>query len=344
MNNLFVVMERFAPEAIEIMINRYRVLKQVFYNQPIGRRQLTRNMGSTERIIRSEIDLLKSRGAMQTTALGLYLTAYGEEMLRDIEELVPGLFNIQLLGEKVKDRFGLREVIIVPGDSSTDPLAQDDLGRAGAEYLRKILFPGCILAVTGGSTLAGVANMMREGLENAADIFIVPARGGLGENVETQAGNIAAKIAQTIGAQYRLLHIPDNLEQSTAEALKRDIHISEVIRTMKSANILMHGIGPALEMADRRNLLTQEKEVLHLHDARAEALRYYFDQWGKIIFEIPGIGIECEDVHHIDTIVAVAGGSNKAAAIEAVLNSGKEHILITDEGAAQKIIYGKDDN
>ncbi len=288
--------------------------------------------------------MLKSRGALKTTPLGIFLTVYGEEMLRDIEELVPGLFKIQLLGEKIKDRFGLREVIIVPGDSNTDIFAKDDLGRAAAEYLRKILYPGCILAVTGGSTLAGVANMMREGIDDAGDIFVVPARGGLGENVETQAGNIAAKIAQTIGAQYRLLHIPDNLEQRTAEALKKDIHISEVIRTIKSANILIHGIGPALEMADSRNLSLEEKDILHSHDARAEALRYYFDQWGKIIFEIPGIGIECEDIDHIDTIVAVAGGSNKAAAIEAVLSSGNEHVLITDEGAAQKIIYGKDDN
>ena len=344
MNNFFAIMERFAPEAIEIMTNRYLVLKQVFYNQPIGRRQLTHNMGSTERVIRSEVDLLKSRGALQTTPLGIYLTVYGEEMLRDVEELVPGLFKFQLLGEKIKDRFGLREVIIVPGDSNTEIFAKDDLGRAAAEYLRKILYPGCILAVTGGSTLAGVANMMREGIDGAQDIFVVPARGGLGENVETQAGNIAAKIAQTIGAQYRLLHIPDNIEQSTAEALKKDIHISEVIRTIKSANILIHGIGPATEMADRRSLSDDEKNFLHLHDARAEALRYYFDQWGKIIFEIPGIGLECEDVHHIDTIVAVAGGSNKAAAIEAVLSSGNEHILITDEGAAQKIIYGRDDS
>jgi len=343
MHNLFAIMERFAPEAVEIMTNRYRVLKQIFYKQPIGRRQLTHNIGLTERIIRSEVDLLKSRGALHTTPMGIYLTEYGEEMLRDLEELVPGLFNIQVLGEKIKVRFGLREVIVVPGDSSNDQVVMDDLGRAGAEYLRKILYPGCILAVTGGTTLAGVASMMREGVENAENIFVVPARGGLGENVETQAGSIAAKIANTIGAQYRLLHIPDNIEQSTAEALKKDIHISEVISTIKSANILIHGIGPAWEMADRRNLSAAEKAFLQSHDARGEALRYYFDQWGKIIFEIPGIGLECQDVHHINTIVAVAGGSSKAAAIEAVLSSGNEHILITDEGAAQKIIYGKDD-
>jgi central glycolytic genes regulator len=65
---------------------------------------------------------------------------------------------------------------------------------------------------------------------------------------------------------------------------------------------------------------------------------------GKIIFEIPGIGLELEDIHNIETIIAVAGGSNKAEAIEAVLRWGFDHILITDEGAAQKIIYGRDDS
>lgn len=339
---IFNLIERLAPEVLEIMNNRYQVLKQVFYNQPIGRRQLTRNIGCTERVVRSEVDILKSRGVLQTTSAGIYLTAYGEEMLRDFAGLVPWLFNTQLLGEKLKERFGLCDVIVVPGDADLDLFAQEDLSRAGAEYLRKILYPGCIVAVTGGTTLAGVAKMMREGVD-AQDIYVVPARGGLGEEVETQAGNIAAKIARAIGAQYRLLHIPDSLEASTAEALKKDVHISEVVKTIRSADILIHGIGPAEEMAYRRGLSPAEVDFLQKNDARGEALRYYFDKEGKIIFEIPGIGIEIDDFTHIGTKVAVAGGSSKAAAIEAVLRSGQENVLITDEGAAQKIIYGKDD-
>ena len=344
MDKFFAIMERFAPEAVEIMVSRYQILKHVLYNQPIGRRQLTKNMSSTERLVRSELDLLKSRGAIQSTAAGIYLTDYGYEMLRDIETMVPDLFHIKVLAEKLKTRFGLREVLIVPGDSNHDHYTKEDLGRAAADFLHSSLYPGCIVAVTGGSTLAGMASAMRAGLEQTEDICLVPARGGLGENVETQAGNIAAKIAQTIGAQYRLLHIPDNLEQSTAEALKKDIHVTEVLGIIKSARILVHGIGPAEEMTERRGLSAKEKMFLQKNGAQGEALRYYFDRMGKIIFEIPGIGLELEDINHIDTIIAVAGGSNKAEAIEAVLHSDFDHILITDEGAAQKIIYGKDDS
>ena len=68
---------------------------------------------------------------------------------------------------------------------------------------------------------------------------------------------------------------------------------------------------------------------------------------GKIVYEVPGIGLELSDLDNIAVIVAVAGGSNKAQAIEAVLRSRRQSLLITDEGAAKKIINiinRKDDN
>ena len=342
MNKLFAVIERFAPEVTELMMTRYQVLRQILHNQPIGRRQLGKNVQCTERMVRTEVDILKARGALQTTPAGIYLTSYGEELLRDIDAYVPWLFNIQTLGEKLKERFALDEVIIVPGDSYLNDFTKKDLGRAGAEFLRKKLYPSCILAVTGGTTLAQIADSMREGV-NQGQVCVVPARGGLGQDVELQAGNIAAKIARSIGGQYRLLHIPDNVEESTAAALKKDIHISEVINTIKSANILVHGIGPAMEMANRRGLSSAELEYLRNNDAMGEALRYYYDRRGRIIFEIPGIGLERDDLKNIGLVVAVAGGSNKAQAIKAVLQNGQEKVLITDEGAAQQIIFGKDD-
>lgn len=341
MDKLFAVIERFAPEVMDLMITRYQILRQVRHNQPIGRRQLGRNVHCSERTVRAEVDLMRSRGALETTPAGIYLTPYGEEMLRDIDEYAPWLFSTQTLGEKLKDRYGLEEVIIVPGDSYRDAFTHKDLGRAAAEYLRKQIYPRCILAVTGGTTLAQMAEYMRDGI-NAEHVCVVPARGGLGENVELQAGNIAAKIARSIGGQYRLLHIPDSVEESTAEALKKDIHISAVIKTIKSANILVHGIGPAMEMARRRALSADEIVYLEKHGAVGEALRHYYDCQGRIIYEIPGIGLERSDLPNIKLVIAVAGGSNKADAIKAVLKNGQEKVLITDEGAAQRIIAGKE--
>lgn len=342
MNRLFTIMDRFAPEAIEIMEIRYQVLRQVIHNSPIGRRQMARNIGCTERVVRSEVELLKGRGALKTSAAGIFITPYGEEMLNDIDELIPFLFNIETLADQLKKRFSLDEVIIVPGDSYQDNLAKKDLGRAAARFLEKLLYPGCIVAVSGGTTMAEMAEAITEGVY-LPDVLVVPARGGLGEDMEQQASSIAAHIARTIGAQYRLLHIPDSLEKSTAQALKKDIHINKVVEIIKSSNILVQGIGSAIEMANRRGLTAQQIKDLQERQAVGEALRYYFDKMGNIICETPGIGLEQGDLNNIDTIVAVAGGSNKAQAIDAVLSYRRQNVLITDEGAAKMIIYGKDD-
>jgi len=337
MDRLFTVMERFAPEAVDILTVRYRVLRQVMHCQPVGRRQLVKALGYSERAIRNEVELLKEKGALYTTAAGIHLSDEGEEMLRQIDELIPLLFNIQTLAEQVKREFHLQEVIVVPGDSSIDLLAKKDLGRAAARYLRKTVYPGCILAVTGGTSLAEMAQFIGEGL-NLSDVLVVPARGGLGEEMELQAGTIAATIARAMGAQYRLLHIPDNLQETTVEILKQDPHIARVIDTIKQSHILLHGIGSAMEMAVRRGLSPAEMLYLDEKQAVGEALRYYFDETGKIVYEVPGIGLEMDDLDRISTVVAVAGGSNKARAIEAVLANGKETVLITDEGAARGIL------
>lgn len=341
MDKLFTIMERFAPETIEIMAVRYQVLRQILHNAPVGRRHIARNTGCSERLVRSEVDILRERGAIRITPAGIYLTAYGHDLLTDVDEVIPYLFKINTLADKLKQRFNLDEVIIVPGDSYQDSLAQKDIGRAAARFLLNILYPGCIVAVTGGTTLAEMADAMKE--RNIPNVVVVPARGGLGENMEQQASTIAARIAKAIGAQYRLLHIPDSLEQSTAEALKKDNHIREVVSLIKSSNILIHGIGPAIEMANRRGLTSQQVQILKDNHAVGEALRYYFDNMGNIVYETPGIGLEGDDIANIGTIVAVAGGSNKAMAIEAVLRNRRRNVLITDEGAAKKIIGRKDD-
>ncbi|NLX03131.1 MAG: transcriptional regulator, partial [Syntrophomonadaceae bacterium] len=97
-------------------------------------------------------------------------------------------------------------------------------------------------------------------------------------------------------------------------------------------------IGSAIEMANRRQLTADEIDFLKRRNAVGEALRYYFDEKGKIVYEVPGVGLELADLDDIETVIAVAGGSNKAKAIEAVLGNRQEKALITDEGAAREII------
>mgnify|MGYP003296783106 CR=1 FL=1 len=49
-------------------------------------------------------------------------------------------------------------------------------------------------------------------------------------------------------------------------------------------------------------------------------------------------GLMLQDLHNIGTIIGVAGGKSKAAAILSVIRASRQDILITDEAAAREIV------
>lgn len=84
--------------------------------------------------------------------------------------------------------------------------------------------------------------------------MIIPARGGLGKKVETQANTLAANLAYKLDASYKLLHAPDNLSDNALNSLMNEAEVKELIESIHTSNILIYGIGRADEMARRRGL------------------------------------------------------------------------------------------
>ena len=337
MDRLIANLERLIPEALAEARLRYRVLREVLYNQPVGRRQIAIRLGCSERSARSEISALKEQGALEVTPGGIMLTAHGLELVHLVDEVIPYLDGLNSLGVQLQQKLKLDTVLVVPGDSYFDPYAKKDLGRAASRYFKEVLPEVSIVAVSGGATLAEMGNAIPPGLARR-DVLVLPARGGLGEKVEEQANTIAAHIAEAIGGHYRLLHIPDNLEEGTMKSLLTNQQIAGIVAQLKRCDLLIHGIGSALEMASRRGLAESALRILEEQQVVGEAFRYYFNAQGEIVYSVTGIGLELSDLNNIPIVVAVAGGSNKARAIEAVLTNRRRGILITDEGAARAIL------
>ncbi|MCR4400280.1 MAG: transcriptional regulator, partial [Syntrophomonadaceae bacterium] len=285
MQKMVWMLERIAPEVLTTVKLRYRILREVLHGQPLGRRQIAQRVGCSERTARSEVETLREKGALEVTFAGICLTAYGRELLEQADEVIPLLEDLDGLALRLKREFALDEAIVVPGDSHRDPYVREDLGRAAARYLRSCLFDGCRVAVTGGTTLAAMAQAMAGKVE-ARGVLVLPARGGLGGDVEEQANVIAARIAKAIGAEYCLLHVPDSLNAEAIETLRHDANIQQVVELIRSADILVHGIGAALEMAGRRGLDREGLRVLEEKGAVGEALRYYFNAAGEVVYSL----------------------------------------------------------
>lgn len=337
MEQLIRGLERLVPEALAMAKLRYYLLREISHHQPIGRRQLALNLKISERNARSELDWLKERGAVLTTAAGLMLTDEGEELFRESDLLLPYLEDLQGLARALKDCFGLQEVVVVPGDSYVDSYTKKDLGRTGATALRHYLFEGCSVAVTGGTTLRELAHAV-VGNKGTGVAMVLPARGGVGQEMEDQANAIAAHIAHQLDTSYRLLHVPDQLEPEAMNQLLHDRHIAQLLTQIKSCDLVVYGIGSALEMATRRGISAEGVAVLEKKQAVGEAFRHFFNAQGEVVYSLPGPGLDIEDVKQMATRIAVAGGSNKALAIGAVLKGLSGGILVTDEGAARLML------
>lgn len=335
MEKIIQLQRKIAPELTQIIEARYNLLRHIQHTQPVGRRALAMMLDMGERVVRAQVDWLKTAGLVEFSQLGMTVTTEGQAMLADLAEYIRLLHGLVTLETELIEKLSLKQVIIIPGDSEADSAVRRELGRAAAGVLNQHLGDNMTVAVSGGSTMAKVAEAINFSMPSTT---VVPARGGLGEIVEYQANTIAAVIAGKLGGRYRLLHIPDGVSEETLEAiLAGDANLRTVADAIRHANILVHGIGEAVEMAGRRGVPAETIAEIERRGAVGEALGQYCALPGKVMYVTSSIGLRLDDLAGIGTVIAVAGGSAKAKAILAVAGTGRQDVLVTDEAAAKAI-------
>lgn len=83
--------------------------------------------------------------------------------------------------------------------------------------------------------------------------------------------------------------------------------------------MVLHGIGDAITMAERRKTKPEIMQKLIDNSAVGEAFGYYFNEDGEIVHKVLTIGLQLEDLTQIPNVIAVAGGASKAKAIKAYM-------------------------
>ncbi|AKG03943.1 hypothetical protein AAV35_003500 [Salimicrobium jeotgali] len=329
--------KKLYPDVLEIIQNRYRLLHYVSLMEPIGRRTLADNLNLKERSIRSEVTFLQNGGMVEVTTRGLLLTGEGKSLLENMAPYMREVSGVKVLEDRLREKLKLESVIVVPGDSDESEWVKEEMGKACVTYLQSIAGPGQTLAVTGGTTMASVASRMTPsaGME---DWLFVPARGGLGERVEHQANTICVEMAKKAMGNYRLLYVPDPISEESYQNIIEEPSVKDVLGIIRSSDIVIHGLGDALTMANRRKTPDDQLAVIKERQAVGEAFGYYFSQSGEVVHKVRTVGLQLEDLEGDREVIAVAGGSSKADAISSYFQPGKSSVLITDEGAAKELI------
>lgn len=346
MSNIVAIMQSVVPEVNDLFASRLAILRALQYSdERIGRKMLANETHQTERAIRTSLDSLKAQALVDVNYQGVGLTSRGEKVLKEIDALLFDNNQNQFyeLEEALRRKLAIERCFVIPGDADEDDSIYRLIGKVVQDILVDYLPTGNnVISVTGGSTLAKVGEAFTEELTEERTITFVPSRGGLGGNVNIQSNSVGSLMAMRTNSEYIPLFIPEDLDKETSELLLKDATIKYVVEMSKQANCLLLSVGTAQVMAERRNITSEQLEIIQQKQAVGEAFGVFFDSDGEVVVRYPRVGLKIEDLSHIPLLLTIVGGSSKAEAVEAFFKLAPNHgWLICDEGIANKILNGE---
>ncbi|RPJ95748.1 hypothetical protein CW357_08700 [Rummeliibacillus sp. TYF005] len=330
---------KIIPEMSALLHTRYRFLQMIEMLGPIGRRGLAEQLSLAEREVRKETDLLREQGLIVASRSGMRVSEIGKELVEVLRPLVYEWSGISTMEKQLTHIFGIQNVIIVDGDLDTVPSIKSLLGLEAAKQLELVAKKSKVVAVTGGSTLAAMADSLIPS-EDLTNLCFIAARGGMGDDMRLQANTIAANFANNTDNQYRSLYLPEHLSETSYNVIMQEPMVREMIQLYDRTDVVIHGIGSAIEMAIRRESSEKVIKTLREKGAVSEAFGYYFDEQGNIVQRIRTVGIQLDQVNKCKSIIAVAGGKDKAKAILSYFkHAAKQSVLVTDSAAAKEMLH-----
>jgi central glycolytic genes regulator len=338
-DDYFSLMQRIAPDLAEQIERRALVLERIGALQPVGRRMLAALLNLPEREVRTVAAILKERGLVELDAAGMTLTPEAADILPSARRFSRDLRGLTKLETALGKLLDVPKVYVAAGNYDEDPHVLAEVGRITASRLRAFLQSGATLAVTGGQTIHEVALALTPG--TSMNVMVVPARGGIGRALETQANTVASEIAKRLGGHHRLMHLPDQLDELAMAEMRKVTEITETLELLQRADVVLYGIGRADDMGQKRQLPQNVLADVLRGGAVAEAYGCYFDRDGNVVFSASTVAHDLGKLKPNCAMIAVAAGARKAEAIRAVMKSRPQAMLVTDEGAARAMLGEK---
>ncbi len=273
------------------------------------------------------------------------------ERARDLEvvrfQITHPQFNLLSAEQRLHQRLGLRDAVVVPTESVDQEVLRRSFARASAEYLERVLRrDGKITLGFGwGNTTAHLADYF-DPHGNTANTSVVSLIGNLMVNVAMNPYITAERIARRLGAPFYNIWAPAIAQsKERAQVFRSEPWIDETIRRAGKSDIAVISIGEVSESAslfEMGFLSPDDLARLRKKGAVADILSRFIDKNGDVVDdEIHDrvIGISLDVLKLPETLViAVAGGMSKFDAIRAAVVGGFVDVLITDETTADRLI------
>lgn len=280
-------------------------------------------------------------GVQSTKAHRLIARARSEGLIRVfVEGPIAGCIALE---EQLKAAYGLGHCEVVPNiDEGELPLRT--LGMAGARYIRNLIESERygLIGFGHGRTLAAAIDLMPS--VPARGARFVSLLGGLTRRFAASPFDVIHKLAERTGAEAYVMPVP--FFANTAKdrrVLESQYGVSDVIAMSRQADVYIAGIGEV----DRNSFIAsagmldeEDIEEVMKTGACAEILGHFFNAEGMRLPNSVSDRAMAPRFDDLKThkIVALAGGTSKTLAVQAILANGLLFGLIIDESTARRLV------
>ncbi|NGM81795.1 sugar-binding transcriptional regulator [Paenibacillus sp. 7124] len=244
----------------------------------------------------------------------------------------------------ITETFGIRNATVIQVPNTDPMLTQLHLGRAAAAMLESVLKDNDIIAIMAGRSVCAVGQELH--FFPKKNMRFVPIIGGWGaEGAKWHANSNARVFGEVLKSKYFQLNAPAIV---TSEQMRKMIlaeeKICEVIQLARKATVAIVGIGQVSEEATIvKSGYFDVQSILRMKamGAAANVCTSFINADGKILDceeETRMVGLSLKELRDIPNVIAVAGGTDKTAAIEATLRGGWIDTLVTDMETAKCLL------
>jgi deoxyribonucleoside regulator len=249
--------------------------------------------------------------------------------------------NLQVdLGRELAEHYGLKRAIVVANEDG----GSSAVAAAAADYFSSVLTNGVRLGLSFGRMLSAMIPLLPAGIVSELEISML--LGGFGRAMPGIQGHELARHLTSLYQHSRIhyLQAPFLVDSpDIQQAMMRDGSIREALQTAANAEMALVGIGNLDDSAPfirYGHLSGEDQKRLLQAGAVGDVSGRFFDIHGEPVSVLDDrlIAIERENLAQIPTVIAIAAGPDKYAAIQGALRTGYVNVLITDESVARELV------
>lgn len=292
-----------------------------------------------------QTEIAKRTKISQASVSRLIKQAHSENIVRVTVEVPQGTYPD--LEKKIRHTYGIQEAIVADCREDREQQILDAIGEAAAFFLETTLRQREVIGISSWSqTVARMVDNIHPMKRTSAD-RVVQMLGGMGKpNAQTHATQLTTRLAKLTNAEPVLLPAPGVAGSKEAcTALLEDPFVGATHNQFKDISLAIVGIGalePSAMLANSGNIFTPEElEDLRALGAVGDISLRFFDNRGQTVstaLDNRVIGVSLDELRYIPSVVAIAGGERKVAAIRGALQGDYLDVLITDQFTAQKLV------